>query len=160
MKAYCLSALLLLYLEPQDRLAPLPGQRCAGRNYAGGTKEGGRRCCTPEDPCDEGQGDCDGPGEGGNNDGHQGCKRGLECGSNNCRQFGAFYHPKDDCCERPSNATERTIPGNPHRPLECPEGQKCCGRNKGGKGCCSIEEPCGEGKVKILFVSLSIGFSR
>ena len=64
------------------------GQRCAGRNY------NGKRCCTPEAPCDEGEGDCDGPGDGGNNDGHRGCKGDLICGSNNCLQFGAYYHPK------------------------------------------------------------------
>merc|ERR1719232_388675 len=73
------------------------GQRCSGRNY------NGKRCCTPENPCDEGEGDCDGPGDGGSNDGHLGCKGDLVCGSNNCLQFGAYFHPKDDCCERPSN---------------------------------------------------------
>ena len=72
------------------------GQRCSGRNY------NGKRCCTPENPCDEGEGDCDGPGDGGSNDGHLGCKGDLVCGSNNCLQFGAYFHPKDDCCERPS----------------------------------------------------------
>ena len=75
------------------------GQRCAGRNY------NGKRCCTPEAPCDEGEGDCDGPGDGGSNDGHRGCKGDLVCGSNNCLQFGAYYHEKDDCCERPQSDT-------------------------------------------------------
>merc|ERR1712025_1296281 len=60
---------------------PPQGQRCAGRNF-------------------------NGPGDGGNNDGHRGCKGDLICGSNNCLQFGAYYHPKDDCCERPSNGGE------------------------------------------------------
>merc|ERR1711862_841201 len=50
-------------------------------------------------------GDCDGPGDGGNNDGHRGCKGDLICGSNNCLQFGAYYHPKDDCCERPQGVS-------------------------------------------------------
>merc|ERR1719154_1054154 len=80
-------------------LEPPAGQRCAGRNYDG------RRCCTPEAPCDEGEGDCDGPGDGGSNDGHRGCKGDLVCGSNNCLQFGAYYHEKDDCCERPQSNT-------------------------------------------------------
>ena len=75
-------------------LEPPPGQRCSGRNYQG------RRCCTPEAPCDEGEGDCDGPGDGGFNDGHTGCKGDLLCGSNNCLQFGLYYHEKDDCCEK------------------------------------------------------------
>ena len=86
------------------------GQRCAGRNY------NGRRCCTPEAPCDEGEGDCDGPGDGGSNDGHRGCKGDLVCGSNNCLQFGAYYHEMDDCCERPQVTTGV--------PLEPPAGDK------------------------------------
>merc|ERR1712110_1037594 len=80
--------------------SPPPGQRCAGRNF------NGRRCCTPENPCGEGEGDCDGPGDGGRNDGHAGCRGDLICGSNNCLKFGSYYHPKDDCCERP-NSFER-----------------------------------------------------
>ena len=28
------------------------------------------------------------------NDGHAGCKGDLVCGSNNCKKFGAYYHPK------------------------------------------------------------------
>ena len=46
------------------------GQRCKGRNFDG------RRCCTPENPCGEGEGDCDGAGDGGLNDGD---KLGLSC---------------------------------------------------------------------------------
>merc|ERR1712110_1319868 len=41
---------------------PPQGQRCAGRNF------NGRRCCTPESPCGYGEGDCDGPLDGGAND--------------------------------------------------------------------------------------------
>ena len=80
---------------PDSKTCFVIGQRCTGRNYQG------RRCCTPEAPCDEGEGDCDGPEDGGSNDGHAGCKGDLVCGSNNCKQFGAYYHDKDDCCERP-----------------------------------------------------------
>ena len=29
-------------------------------------------CCTPEEPCGDGEGDCDGPGEGGQHDGDAG----------------------------------------------------------------------------------------
>ena len=71
------------------------GQRCAGRNF------NGKRCCTPQAPCGYGEGDCDGPGDGGGNDGHAGCRGELVCGSNNCRKFGLFYHDKDDCCDLP-----------------------------------------------------------
>eukprot|EP00092_Neocalanus_flemingeri_P028709 GFUD01031170.1.p1 GENE.GFUD01031170.1~~GFUD01031170.1.p1 ORF type:complete len:231 (-),score=44.53 GFUD01031170.1:92-784(-) len=76
-------------------LDPPIDQRCRGGNYPPG-----RRCCTPEDPCDEGVGDCDEQADGGQHDGDQGCKGDLVCGSNNCKQFGHFYHPKDDCCEK------------------------------------------------------------
>merc|ERR1711971_1266940 len=82
-------------LDPSIPFEPKAGQRCSGRNYQG------RRCRTPENPCDEGEGDCDGPGDGGQNDGHRGCRGDLVCGSNNCKKFGHYYHEKDDCCERP-----------------------------------------------------------
>merc|ERR1739842_182280 len=86
-------------LDPSIPLEPQPGQRCSGRNFQG------RRCCTPENPCDEGEGDCDGPGDGGQHDGHAGCKGSLVCGSNNCKKFGAYFHEKDDCCEKPSSSS-------------------------------------------------------
>merc|ERR1712106_921479 len=72
-------------LYPFIPLEPPQGQRCSGRNYQG------RRCCTPEKPCGEGEGDCDG---------HDGCQGDLICGSSNCKQFGHYYHEKDDCCEK------------------------------------------------------------
>merc|ERR1712066_842338 len=87
------SLLCCCYAQTWD---PPAGQRCRGRNYDG------KRCCTPEQPCGLGEGDCDGPLDGGVNDGHRGCKGDLVCGSNNCKQFGAYYHEKDDCCERPT----------------------------------------------------------
>ena len=31
----------------------------------------------------------------------------VACGSNNCLKFGSYYHPKDDCCERPSSSVSR-----------------------------------------------------
>ena len=86
-------------------------QRCSGRNYQG------RRCCTPENPCDEGEGDCDGPGDGGGHDGHAGCKGDLVCGSNNCQKFGAYFHAKDDCCEKPGKAY--SCPAGNTPPLAC-----------------------------------------
>ena len=103
-------------IDPKDRLEPPPGQRCSGRNYQG------RRCCTPENPCDEGEGDCDGPGDGGQHDGHRGCKGDLVCGSNNCKQFGIYFHEKDDCCVKPTNGVSLSpdsvnfIPGVPAEP--------------------------------------------
>merc|ERR1711902_378646 len=63
---------------------------------------GERRCCTPQNPCGLGEGDCDGQLDGGKHDGNAGCRAGLVCGSNNCRKFGLYYHEKDDCCDYPS----------------------------------------------------------
>jgi len=140
-------------------LQPPTGQRCAGRNY------NGRRCCTPELPCGYGEGDCDGPGDGGTNDGHRGCQRGLVCGSNNCLKFGLYYHEKDDCCDLPQSgsamagvspgvlisANQGTISrvagaGSSGLPLEPPPGQRCAGRNYNGRRCCTPENPCSEGE--------------
>jgi len=136
-------------LAPEFRLEPPSWQRCGGRNFPGGTRIGtgtGTRCCTPEEPCEEGEGDCDGSEEG-NGDGGAGCKGDLVCGSNNCKKFGAYYHERDDCCEDPDKIEEvRVRDPNPNIPVECPPGQRCCGRNFGSRGCCSIEEPCGEGE--------------
>ena len=92
-----------------------PGQRCRGRNYDG------KRCCTPENPCEEGEGDCDGPGDGGLNDGHAGCKGNLVCGSNNCLKFGAYFHEKDDCCEK--SASPVTAPKSPEFQREEQQGE-------------------------------------
>ena len=99
-------------------LQPAAGQRCAGRNFPGG-----KRCCSPEQPCGEGEGDCDGPGDGGQHDGHAGCKGDLVCGSNNCRQFGRYYHERDDCCEKPAGQdTEQIDTFVPNTPLVPPAG--------------------------------------
>ena len=32
------------------------------------------------------------------------------CGSNNCKKFGAYFHEKDDCCDRPENVPVREEP--------------------------------------------------
>merc|ERR1719397_1618348 len=130
-------------LDPNIPFEPAPGQRCAGRNYDG------RRCCTPENPCNEGEGDCDGPLDGGVNDGHLGCKGDLVCGSNNCKQFGLYYHAKDDCCEKPGSQPIRE-PAPPllslNVPALPPPGQRCSGRNYQGRRCCTPENPCNEGE--------------
>merc|ERR1711970_712759 len=130
-------------LTSQPLVEPPEGQRCSGRNYQG------RRCCTPDNPCNEGEGDCDGPGDGGGHDGHRGCKGDLVCGSNNCQQFGLYFHEKDDCCEKPSNKskTVESIQYVPGTPIEPKDGQRCAGRNYDGRRCCTPEEPCdlGEG---------------
>ena len=33
----------------------------------------------------------------------------MVCGSNNCLKFGAYYHEKDDCCERPARRDCTTV---------------------------------------------------
>merc|ERR1711892_954408 len=136
----CLAAMTCGQRAPL--IEPPEGQRCSGRNY------NGRRCCTPDQPCGLGEGDCDGPLDGGVNDGHEGCKGNLVCGSNNCKKFGLYFHEKDDCCDLPS-----TIPAErpgpvivPGTPLDPPAGQRCRGRNYDGRRCCTPENPCGEGE--------------
>merc|ERR1712128_385209 len=101
MRCFLIILSLVSALHAQ-RSSPPEGQRCSGRNF------NGRRCCTPDKLCGLGEGDCDGAGDGGVNDGDRGCRPGLVCGSNNCRKFGAYYHEKDDCCERASGATGQT----------------------------------------------------
>jgi len=105
--------------------APPPGQRCSGRNFSG------RRCCTPEEPCGLGEGDCDGPLDGGVNDGHRGCKGDLVCGSNNCKKFGSYFHEKDDCCDLPENLPTPKPPVIiPGVPLEPKAGENCFNSNQ------------------------------
>merc|ERR1712177_202860 len=135
-----LSCLLSVLLG--QRTSPPEGQRCSGRNY------NGRRCCTPDQPCGLGEGDCDGPLDGGVNDGHAGCKGDLVCGSNNCKKFGHYYHEKDDCCDLPETllTTTRAPQIAPGAPIEPPAGQRCRGRNYDGKRCCTPENPCDEGE--------------
>jgi len=129
-------------LSYAQSLEPPEGQRCSGRNY------NGRRCCTPDQPCGLGEGDCDGPLDGGVNDGHEGCQGDLVCGSNNCKKFGLYFHEKDDCCDLPSTIpNERPAPVIvPGTPLDPPAGQRCRGRNYDGRRCCTPENPCGEGE--------------
>merc|ERR1712077_177688 len=126
-----LSSLLSCCYAQSSIFNPPKGQRCRGRNFDG------KRCCTPERPCGLGEGDCDGPLDGGVNDGHRGCQGNLVCGSNNCKKFGAYYHEKDDCCDLPQNLPRPTAPVIlPGTPLTPPPGQRCRGRiNDGNRGC-------------------------
>merc|ERR1712106_449950 len=136
----CLAAMTCGQRAPL--IEPPESQRCSGRNY------NGRRCCTPDQPCGLGEGDCDGPLDGGVNDGHAGCRGDLVCGSYNCKKFGIYFHEKDDCCDKASSiATERPAPVIiPGVPLDPPAGQRCRGRNYDGRRCCTPENPCNEGE--------------
>ena len=73
------------------------------------------KCCTPEFPCNEGEGDCE------NNDE---CSEDLVCGENNCKQFGDFFHERDDCCEN-SKISAIDLKSEPvnSNPKEPPEGK-------------------------------------
>merc|ERR1712223_1457865 len=138
MRILILSLLITVVVSQSTRQEPPPGQRCSGRNY------NGRRCCTPEQPCGLGEGDCDGPLDGGTHDGHQGCRGDLVCGSNNCRKFGAYFHEKDDCCEK------RLLPlmesNKPIKTIKPSTSKTCKGRNFLPRPCCTPQSPCPEGE--------------
>ena len=54
-------------------------------------------CCTTENPCKEGEGDCDYNYE---------CVGDLVCGTDNC--IGAEHPSTGDCCEKPTPSTTTT----------------------------------------------------
>merc|ERR1712106_808107 len=77
-------------------------KRCRGRNF------NERGCCSFENPCVEGEGDCEQDND---------CNGDLVCGNNNCKAFGSFFHPKDDCCIKPmvTSVEAVTRPAFPNR---------------------------------------------
>ena len=62
------------------------GFRCKGINDG---------CCTEEQPCGKGDGDCDKDSE---------CAAGLVCGSNNCP-----WGDDDDCCMAPEGGKKHCV---------------------------------------------------
>ena len=82
------------------------GPRCRGRNFDA------RGCCSPDNPCVEGEGDCEEDAD---------CSGDLMCGNNNCKAFGSFFHTKDDCCVKPVETVTR-----PSFPLTEPAPGRCC----------------------------------
>ena len=64
----------------------------------GGPKAEIEECCTEDDPCSLGQGDCDGYDE---------CKDDLVCGKNNCGP--KFLWSGADCCEEPPGKANTVI---------------------------------------------------
>merc|ERR1712215_602708 len=112
------------FYNAQDSCCQKP--RCKGRNF----DKKGRGCCTRENPCHEGEGDCESPLEGGGHNNNEDCKGDLVCGSNNCKKFNKYYHIGDDCCEKrsPSPTPTPTTPSlgrcTPTSP--CVEGEGYC----------------------------------
>ena len=79
------------------------------------------KCCTMDQPCEEGEGDCEDDFE---------CRGDLVCGNNNCKQFGSIFHAKDDCCTRPeSKITSAITDISSNIPSEPAPNQRCAGRN-------------------------------
>ena len=64
---------------------------------------GGHSCCTPSNPCGDGEGDCDRDSD---------CENGYICGTDNCKPStipGANFHPTDDCCVRPPSTSTHDV---------------------------------------------------
>eukprot|EP00092_Neocalanus_flemingeri_P039475 GFUD01042981.1.p1 GENE.GFUD01042981.1~~GFUD01042981.1.p1 ORF type:complete len:373 (+),score=63.63 GFUD01042981.1:80-1198(+) len=59
-------------------------------------KELSRNCCTEDNPCGEGEGDCDTDNQGT-------CQAGLRCGDSNCGDFNPANYALADCCYKPMN---------------------------------------------------------
>ena len=60
----------------------------------GAACNGGDSCCSADNPCKEGAGDCDV---------HQDCAGELLCGQNNCDLNNPGFDSNDDCCYWPGN---------------------------------------------------------
>eukprot|EP00092_Neocalanus_flemingeri_P004936 GFUD01005309.1.p1 GENE.GFUD01005309.1~~GFUD01005309.1.p1 ORF type:complete len:372 (+),score=74.76 GFUD01005309.1:77-1192(+) len=53
-----------------------------------------RNCCTEDNPCGEGEGDCDTSNQ-------DTCQSGLRCGDSNCGDFNPANYAPADCCYKP-----------------------------------------------------------
>jgi len=94
----------------RDAVAANFGLRCRGDNNG---------CCTDDNPCGKGDGDCD-------YDSH--CARDLVCGNSNCKFSGG-----DDCCEEKTEYYSREYPLLPQaRDALCLQGKWTTGDGKGG----------------------------
>ena len=106
---------------PAEDVFPGSGPRCQGRNVDQG------KCCSASRPCVEGEGDCETDQE---------CRGQLVCGNNNCKQFGDVFHPKDDCCVKPTEEFNNIVDLS----------ARCQGRNVDQGKCCTASRPCVEGE--------------
>ena len=57
-------------------------------------------CCTEDQPCGEGEGDCDDDSD---------CGPGLICGDDNCHWFNKQSAVTSDCCVRPPEGLRVTV---------------------------------------------------
>merc|ERR1719309_1325846 len=79
-------------LGAQHHLAA--GQLLAGKTPQGQQCLGGDSCCTADNPCGLGEGDCDRDDQ---------CSGNLTCGIDNCdRNSMPSFDSTDDCCQRPA----------------------------------------------------------
>jgi hypothetical protein len=61
--------------------------------------QGGDSCCTPDNKCEEDEGDCDADTD---------CVEGLKCGNRNCIQkSGLQWDSTDDCCYVPDDNEDK-----------------------------------------------------
>jgi len=95
-------------------------------------------CCSAEEPCGLGEGDCDSDDE---------CAGDMVCGTNNClqkRRNEKLFTPQADCCELPRVEGQ----GNPNcLPSGLPEfAEYKSQKNQFLKECCTEEDPCGVGE--------------
>jgi len=108
MKTVCLLVIIVFEFQLIKTQSGIE-KRCQGKNVDTG------KCCTEDNPCVEGEGDCENNEE---------CEGNLLCGNNNCKQFGDFFHARDDCCVKPE--------------------RRCRGRHVDTGKCCTEENPCVE----------------
>ena len=98
--------------------------------------EGSLHCCSAENPCPVGHGDCD-------DDSH--CAGDLRCGRSNCKnRFATNWAEAQeslDCCYDPAEEG-RTCDENDHRPSKCCEDTQNCGVDEGH---CENDDECADG---------------
>merc|ERR1712106_181519 len=95
---------------------PTPVDECSGI-------EGERSCCSKEEPCKEGGGDCDDDED---------CSGSLVCGRNNCQDFNPLATTSADCCKK-------------NKCSGMSDERSCCSKEepcKGGGGDCDDDADC------------------
>lgn len=109
---------------------PANNPKCSPTTWEGYNKH----CCTVEEPCGLGEGDCDTDDE---------CADGFVCGTNNCV---GFPNPKADCCQLPvmeGYGNPNCFPGIADL---IPWASDVKAQNSMFKECCSKDKPCGVGQ--------------